>query len=497
MPLSHFSPTELLTLKSILDLTDQPILLYDAGERLVGASRLVASLFAEREGTLSLGEVLGSSYESFKEWLSLARQNKDASIIEFSSHSQLQDARHIAWKSQAIVSADARFIGFCLVGADYTVRDKLENDLKKSLRLIQDQKMAIDESSIVAITDKSGVIQYVNDTFCRVSGYDREDLIGKTHSVVKSSFHPPEFFKDIWSTISRGKVWKGEIKNKTKQGDYYWVDTTIIPFVNEAGRPYQYIAIRNDITEKKMYQEKLEQERVRAVYAEKMASLGELAAGIAHELGNPAASINAWLDVIEAQQERGELDLGFFTKMIPKVRKDAARIRDIIRGMLAYARDGSRDPFQLENPLLLVNQMVDSCAYKLRSTQVQIEVLAPNPYLSLECRVTEISQMLVIFILNACDAVAELPAKWIRIEILGHGDEVEFHIIDSGRGIPKDLYEQIFHPFFTTKPLGVGTGLGLSIAQSIVDNHRGRIRLNTESPHTEFVISLPMRQKSP
>ena len=493
MPLTNTSLSELLALKAILALTDQPILLFDAQENLLGSSQEVHNLFPQVEAGLKLNEILLTSLVVFREWLALVKTNKDRAIIEFFNEGDDVQGRHLVWKSQAIFDKANQFIGFCLVGSDFTVRDKLEDDLKKSLRLIQDQKMAIDESSIVAITDRLGVIQYVNDTFCRVSGYDRIDLIGKTHSVVKSAFHPPEFFRDIWSTIATGKVWKGEIKNKTKLGGYYWVDTTIIPFVNDAGRPYQYIAIRNDITEKKLIQENFEREKIRALYAEKMASLGKLAAGIAHELGNPAASINAWLDVIEATRERGHLDVEFFTKMIPKVRKDATRIRDIIRGMLAYARDGSRDPFQQENPLLLVNQMVDSCAYKLRSSNVSIQVNAPNPYLSLECRSTEISQMLVVFILNACDAVHGLDDKWIRIDIEDASGGVDFRITDSGLGIAPDIADQIFNPFFTTKPVGMGTGLGLSIAKSIIDNHQGAIRIDQDCPNTSFVVSLPKR----
>ncbi|MBC7661589.1 MAG: PAS domain S-box protein [Chitinophagaceae bacterium] len=494
MPLTHTSFTELLALKSILALTEQPILLFDSKENLLGTSSQVLCLFPSAESELSLADVLGSSLNDFRQWLTVVQANADRTIVEFEGYNVERENRHISWRAQAVFGKTDNFIGFCLVGTDYTHMDKLEFDLKKSVRLAEDQKMALDESSIVAITDQRGVIQYVNDTFCRVSGYERSDLIGKTHSVVKSSYHTPEFFHHLWRTIGQGKVWKGEIKNRTKLGEIYWVDTTIVPFVNESGKPYQYVAIRNDITEKKMMQEKLEKEQIRAVHAERMQGLGKLAAGIAHELGNPAASINAWLDVIEAQRERGHLDVEFFARMIPKVRKDAARIRDIIRGMLAYARDGSRDPFQLENPLLLVNQMIENCNYKLRAFNVTIEVSALNPYLSLECRSTEIAQMLVNFILNACDAIQSFDEKWIKIAVLDKRENIEFRIIDSGFGIPEDLLESIFNPFFTTKPVGMGTGLGLSIAKSIVDNHQGTISIDRACLNTCFVISLPKRQ---
>jgi signal transduction histidine kinase len=316
-------------------------------------------------------------------------------------------------------------------------------------------------------------------------------LIGKTHSVLKSGFHGPDFFRDLWRTISTGRVWKGEIRNRTKNGDIYWVDTTIVPFLNEQGKPYQFVAIRFDVTEKKQIQEKLEKERMRSMYAEKMASLGELAAGIAHELGNPAASINAWLDVIESQYERQNLDLDMFMQTVPRVRRDAKRMRDIIQGMLTYARDGSRDPFQSEGVLNILQQVSDYCAYKLRKCGVRISLDVPNPYLTMECRITEISQMLVNFILNACDAVQDLEDRWIKISAAEQAGVVEFQITDSGSGIPKDVADKMFQPFYTTKPVGRGTGLGLSIARSIVDNHQGMVALDPNCSHTRFVISLP------
>ncbi len=493
MPLTKTSLSELLALKSVLTLTDQPILIFDSQENLIGTSSKAVKFFPRLASDLTLADILGTSLPALRDWIKQARDTWDQTVLELIEDNSDSGARHIGWKSQAIFSKNHDFIGFCLVGSDFTQRDRLEDELKKSLRLVQDHKMALDESSIVAITDQKGVITYVNDTFCRISGYDRIDLIGMTHSVVKSTFHPPEFFHNLWATIGRGQVWKGEIKNRTKNGDVYWVDTTIVPFVNESGRPYQYVAIRNDITEKKLMQENLGREQIRALHAERMASLGKLASGIAHELGNPAASINAWLDVIESQRERGLLDVEFFSRMIPKVRKDALRIRDIIRAMLAYARDGSRDPFQLENPLLILNQTVESCAYKLRSSHVPIKLHVPNPYLSLECRGTEISQMLVSFILNACDAIQNLEDKWIHIDIVDDAQNILIRITDAGAGIPFEFAEKIFEPFFTTKPVGMGTGLGLSIAKSIVDNHQGSISLDRTSPNTSFVISLPKR----
>ncbi|MFD4929283.1 PAS domain-containing protein [Peribacillus butanolivorans] len=147
---------------------------------------------------------------------------------------------------------------YLAIRKEITEYKRVVEELKKSVNKLVDFQFALDASSIVAITDQRGTIKFVNDQFCRISEFSKEELIGKNHRIINSGFHSREFFNDLWRTISSGKVWKGEIKNKTKGGTYYWVDTTIIPFLDEHNRPYQYLAIRYEVTKRKIAEEEIQ-----------------------------------------------------------------------------------------------------------------------------------------------------------------------------------------------------------------------------------------------
>lgn len=236
---------------------------------------------------------------------------------------------------------------------------------------------------------------------------------------------------------------------------------------------------------------KLADQQVTLVATSKLTALGEMAGGIAHEINNPLATIKLLTEQMEDACNEDHWDKAKFQRATNLVKKTCDRISKIVQGLRAFARDGEHDEFEKVAIQQIVNDTLALCGEQTKRLGIEVQLIQPNDPIYIECRATQISQVLLNLISNACDAVRDLDPAWIHIEVTESANAVQVAVTDSGAGIPKEIREKIMQPFFTTKEVGKGTGLGLSISQGIVGSHKGRLLVDENSQHTKFVIQLP------
>jgi PAS domain S-box-containing protein len=371
------------------------------------------------------------------------------------------------------------------------------NDQDLLLKRLQDQKFALDQSAIVAQTDSTGKITMVNDKFCEISGYSKEELIGHDHRVVNSGTHSKEFFRELWRTIRSGQVWRGEVCNRKKSGELYWVFTTITPFLDDTGNPYQYLAIRQDITELKLAQQRILKQETQLLTASRLSAVGEMAAAITHEINNPLGVILGRAEMLAGMVQKGQLDPQNLSRIVDTIQVTGKRIERIVRSMKTLAYQGFEDePFHLASLKDILTDSLELCSQRFASHGIKLSAPDMDESVRLECRSHQIVQVLVNLLNNAFDAVKILDEKWVRLSIQAAGPWIEITVEDSGKGIPVKLHGKLFDPFFSTKKVQYGTGLGLSISKSLIVAHQGDLLYDAESPNTRFVIRLPVKHKN-
>ena len=235
-------------------------------------------------------------------------------------------------------------------------------------------------------------------------------------------------------------------------------------------------------------------ERERAQTSARLASFGEVSAGIAHEINNPLAVISAINYKLKRLKSKGELSDELIDEFNQKVDKQITLISKIVKSIKTLSRDGHSDPFENKSLLELVDEVKILVEPKCKGKNIDIHFPENTEDFYLDCQGVQIGQVLIIMLNNAVDAIKELDNKWIRFTVSDHSHGYEFVIEDSGKGIPKDIADNIFMPFFTTKSVGEGTGLGLSLAVKIIKLHGGEIRVDHTASNTKFVIYLPKQQ---
>jgi len=346
--------------------------------------------------------------------------------------------------------------------------------MAESLRGLDELRSALDQAAIVATTDHHGIITYVNDKFCQISKYSRQELVGQDHRIVNSGYHSQEFMRDLWRTIARGQVWRGEIRNKAKDGSFYWVDTTIVPFLDGFGKPRQYLAIRSDITARKQAEAQLREQAA-------LNHLGQIAAVVAHEVRNPLAGLRASLQVFERRLSDSP-DRAIIGAMIGRIDS----LNDTVEDLLLYARPKPPRP-QAVPVCGLSREIAAGARAATGNAGPPIEVIGDEA-LRAHADADMLRAALLNLAINACQAAGAAP---VDIHITGAGGVCRIAVRDRGPGITPDVRERMFEPFFTTRP--GGTGLGLSIVNRLIGIQEGSVALSDRpGGGTIAEVTLPL-----
>ncbi len=369
----------------------------------------------------------------------------------------------------------------------------MDQKLQSTARELAAIKQALDEAAIVAITDNRGTITHVNDKFCKISKYSREELIGQNHRLIKSGHHSREFFINLWQTISRGKVWEGEVCNRAKDGSFYWVNTCIVPFLDDNNRPYQYVSIRYEITQRKDAEEKL------VSYAKRLEQSNEelehFASIAAHDLQEPLRKIRAFADRLGMK----------YSEMIPEDGRDylhrmqdaASRMQNLIDDLLTYSRVRTKkNPYgEVDLSQALVNVIGD--------LEIQIEQSHAKINLSklptLQADGSQMHQLFQNLLSNGMKFRRPDVPPEITVSSEIDGSVCVIKVRDNGIGFEEKYLDRIFNIFqrLHGRSEYPGTGVGLAVCRRIAERHGGTITAESvPGEGSTFIVKLPMKQNS-
>lgn len=396
----------------------------------------------------------------------------------------------------------------------------LSRMVRERTKELTDMTNALDATAIVAVTDKDGTITKVNSKFVEISKYSEQELIGQNHRILKSGHHPPEFFQKMWETISSGRIYEAEIKNKAKDGTHYWVKTTIVPFLDETGQPKQYIAIHNDVTSLKNTEERLQEalERDRAnteIIKQQVKELDhankelvqkdklkdEFLSMASHELKTPLTPIIGWTGALKSNAILGSLTQEQ-RAAVDTIEKNAVKLEKMISDLLD-AQKLELGELKFNIGQVDVDRVVRNIERDFEHVMKEKDIafgLDVQHGLRLESDESRIMQVINALLYNSVDFVPKTGGK---IELSAHlqNGEIVFGVKDNGPGIPKDKQQFLFKKFYqldtSLKRKHGGTGLGLAISKGIVTGLGGRIWVETEEGKgSSFYFALPREPKN-
>ncbi len=367
-----------------------------------------------------------------------------------------------------------------------------ERQIKQAQDELAEQKFALDQHAIVSSTDIDGNITYVNDRLCKMAGYSREELIGQNHRILNSGEKNKAYWKEMYDTIASGKVWRDVVRNKAKNGDFYWVDSTIMPLMGENDKPRSYITIRTDVTERMLTEEALRR-------SQKMEAFGQLTGGIAHDFNNILNVILGNVELLNLVVPANEK----VEKRIHNIKKATQRAADLTRQLLDFSRTQASNVTAVDITLSI--QTMDELIAHSLTPQVEIEWCLADDLWLVEISPGDFEDALLNVIINARDAMAgsgqlKIETKNTHLDVdccdikskVQAGDYVQLIISDNGEGMSADQQEKIFEPFYTTKEQGKGTGLGLAMVFGFMQRSKGHVYVNSEKGRgTTFNLYLP------
>ena len=333
-------------------------------------------------------------------------------------------------------------------------------------------------------------VYYCDEQMHLVLGIPREDFVSPDLVIAKSMVKADaiRLGQELQDTVKQHKDFSSEFGLVRADGSISTIRTAAKCFYDSHGKILKLVGANWDVTEARL-------QELRMIQSSKMSSLGEMSAGIAHEINNPLAIISGSIEQIVNNLEEVTPSIPSLKKWAARIDFSIERIAYIVRGLKTFARDGGADPFRSASVQNIVNETLAFCESRFLNNQIEILKKNISDSMILDCRSTQISQVLLNLLNNAFDAVILLQERWVLIEAKDEGECIDLSVTDSGRGIPKELQHKIMQPFFTTKEIGKGTGMGLSISNGLISSHYGSFGVDTSCENTRFFIRLPKIQK--